>query len=116
VAAPKPGSLLDAYSKALKQGVDPSWFEAQVKKELGADFEKTLTHAQRAVQKFGGEALATRLRETGMGDLPELVRAFAAIGKAMAEDTVAGGVSNGSASDSSEAWLRKTYPSMYPHP
>lgn len=63
-------------------------------KELAADGEfggKNLdvstAAAQKAVLEFGGPELAADLDKFGMSNMPSLARAFAKVGKAMAEDT-----------------------------
>ncbi len=57
-------------------------------KEIGgANFDTSVRHAQAAAKKFGSPEFLAALDATGMGSHPELVRVFARIGKAMAEDT-----------------------------
>jgi hypothetical protein len=65
-------------------------WESAVKadKDIGGDqFPATVKHCRLAVERFASPALKQALNETGFGNHPELVRCFAAIGKAMAEDT-----------------------------
>lgn len=52
----------------------------------GAKFNETSEYAQRAVKKFGSEKFIEILNETGYGNHPEVVRAFARIGRAMSDD------------------------------
>ena len=57
-------------------------------KEIGGEqFDTNVRHAQSAITKFGTPELKSALDTYGMGNHPELVRVFARIGKAMAEDT-----------------------------
>lgn len=62
--------------------------EIKADKEIGgANFDSSVRHAQAAAKKFGSPEFLAALDATGMGSHPELVRVFARIGKAMAEDT-----------------------------
>ena len=76
---------------------EKAWVESvKADKEIGgADFKKNLATAGRAVRLFGGDPLRKLLDETGLGNHPELVRAFFRAGKAIAEDTVAGSIGGG---------------------
>jgi hypothetical protein len=69
--------------------------EVKADKEIGGThFDATLTHVKRAMEKFAPEGSKFRVlvEESGYGNHPEFVRVFAAIGKAMAEDsTILGG-------------------------
>ncbi len=64
------------------------WAEqAKADKEIGgAVFEATVGKAKLALDKFGSPALRQALNDTGLGNHPELIRTFAAIGRAMGED------------------------------
>jgi predicted DNA-binding protein (UPF0251 family) len=62
--------------------------EIKADKEIGGtNFDSSVRHAQAAAKKFGSPEFLAALDATGMGSHPELVRVFARIGKAMAEDT-----------------------------
>ena len=63
----------------------------ELRKEFGSAYEQNMTMAREAVKKFGGDELFAYLNETGLGNDPRLVKAFASIGKAIAEDEVIGG-------------------------
>lgn len=79
---------LDTWTKAVKADKDLG----------GANFDGTLKAAQKAVTKFDSSGELRQIFEvTGLGSHPAVVRAFAAIGKALAEDSVAGGGSSGGA-------------------
>lgn len=57
-------------------------------KEIGGQaMDASIKHAQRAITQFGTPELKAALDTTRIGNHPELVRVFARIGKAMAEDT-----------------------------
>jgi hypothetical protein len=64
--------------------------EEELRKEFGNAFDQEIRLAKGAVAKFGGDELAAMLDETGLGDNPHLVRAFAKIGRAIAEDEILG--------------------------
>lgn len=58
-------------------------------KELGGEnFNKSVEFAHRALNQFGNETLKEQLNKTGLGNHPELVRMFAKIGQAMADDKI----------------------------
>lgn len=80
----------------------------------GSNFDANVVSAKRAVDAFDktGE-LRKWLEVTGHGDNPVLVRTFAAIGKAMAEDSISGPSSvTATPGNSDDALLRQ----MYDHP
>ena len=58
---------------------------AALRKEMGADYEAAMTCKARAVKKFLSEAAATRFEKTGLGNDPEIIKMFAAIGKEMGD-------------------------------
>ncbi|HAP2672845.1 peptidase [Escherichia coli] len=90
--------LVDAYPKILAgvqqrqadawQKQTEDWAEAvKADKEIGGDkLESNLSAAQRALDQFGTPELKEYLNVTGMGNHPELVKAFVKIGKTMSED------------------------------
>jgi hypothetical protein len=63
--------------------------EVKADKEIGGqNFATALRQANTALNKFGGEPLVAALQQLGIANHPELVRAFARVGKDMGEDTV----------------------------
>ncbi|MEQ1756571.1 MAG: hypothetical protein ABL973_20820 [Micropepsaceae bacterium] len=91
--------LVDFYAGHQAQGYDAatrSRLEEQgrateaLKAEWGAGYEPKLAQAARAARYFGGEALVGFLNESGLGDHPDLVRAFARAGALLSEDTLRG--------------------------
>ncbi|AHI37369.1 endoprotease [Klebsiella pneumoniae] len=65
-------------------------------KEIGGDkLMANLGVAQRALDTFGTPALKEYLNGTGLGNHPELVKAFVKVGKAMSEDGVVTGKESG---------------------
>ena len=99
--------LVDAYPKILagvQQRQAEAWqaqteeWAATVKadKEIGGDkLTANLDVAQRALDTFGTPALKEYLNGTGLGNHPELVKAFVKVGKAMSEDGVVTGKESG---------------------
>jgi hypothetical protein len=83
-------AMIANTSKATDQ-----WLE-QIKtdQEIGGEaFAGSVERAKQALNKFGSSALLDALNQTGLGNHPELVRTFARIGKAMAEDGIGHGKS-----------------------
>jgi hypothetical protein len=69
---------------------------AELHKEWGRAYEGNIKAAQRALAAHGGERFIEFLNNTQadgvrLGDHPEVIRAFAAIGKAVGEDGFHGG-------------------------
>lgn len=99
--------LVDAYPKILAgvqqrqadawQKQTEGWAEAvKADKEIGGDkLESNLSAAQRALDQFGTPELKEYLNVTGMGNHPELVKAFVKIGKTMSEDGMVSGKQSG---------------------
>jgi hypothetical protein len=78
-------------------------------REIGGEqFDTSVRHAQSAITKFGTPELKSALDTYGMGNHPELVRVFARIGKAMAEDTFVRPDNSGAQNDPA----KKMFPGM----
>lgn len=76
-------------------------------KELGGDnLNKSVELAHRALNKFGSDALKDQLEKSGLGNHPELVRAFARIGKAMSEDKI---IQSGNSSSGNRKSYEETF-------
>lgn len=78
----------------------------------GANLDTSVKHAQSAIARFGSPELKSFLDLSGAGSHPELVRAFARIGKAMAEDVIVTGTTGGKGELSYEAKAKQMFPSM----
>lgn len=64
------------------------WNELKADKDFGGgNHEESLAHAKRALIRFGGEDLPKQLAKYGMDNLPVLAKAWAAVGRAFAEDS-----------------------------
>ena len=74
----------EAWSKQQE-----TWIaEVKADKEIGgANFNTSIRQANTALNKFGGEKLVAAMQQLGITNHPEMVRAWAAVGKGMAEDT-----------------------------
>jgi len=61
--------------------------EAKADKEFGGDaFNENLSVAKKAIDAFGSPELRTLLNESGLGNHPEIIRAFYRAGKQISED------------------------------
>lgn len=61
--------------------------EAKADKEYGGDsFAENLSVAKKAIDAFGTPELRTLLNESGLGNHPEIIRAFYRAGKTISED------------------------------
>lgn len=99
--------LVDAYPKILAgvqqrqadawQAQTEQWAtDVKADKEIGGDkLTGNLSAAQRAMDQFGSPVLKEYLDTTGLGNHPELVKAFIKIGKAMSEDGMVDGSNQG---------------------
>jgi hypothetical protein len=118
--------LVDAYVKAQESearraeeafsGQRKEWLDkARADREFGGEkFDSNAVIARQAVVRFGDKELADVLNEYGLGDHPALIRAFWKVGKALAEDSVAGTTAAaGNGVSSEDALLRQRYPTMF---
>lgn len=72
---------------------------AQADTEIGGpQLQQNLAVAKKAMDQFGTPELTKLLNETGLGNHPEIVRAFYRAGKAISEDRFVGGGRPGSGS------------------
>lgn len=82
-----------AAFQASQQAQRKSWItEIQEDKEYGGEkFKETVADAKRALAQFDeGGTIRTLLEETGYGDNPAIIKVFAKVGRAMAEDKIVG--------------------------
>ncbi len=115
--------LVDAYAphiqnkiKAQQDEAVTTWnkqindWKAETTKELGVNLKTELASAGKFIQKYGTPKLREILNETGLGNHPEVVKAFAKAGKALGEDTF---VDPGKIEKPTEGInFKKLYPSM----
>ena len=73
--------------------VQSAWAnQAKSDKEFGGDkLNESLAVAKKALETFGSPELSALLNESGMGNHPEIIRAFYRAGKAISEDRFVGG-------------------------
>lgn len=64
--------------------------EEQLRKDFGNSYNERMKAAQVAVGQFGGDELKQVLDQTGLGNHPAVVKAFAEMGKQLSEDTIGG--------------------------
>ncbi len=100
-------AVVDYEAKRVKEftaSQETAWNDMQTEwrtatqsdKEIGGPaFDQSLANAKKFLGAYGTNELVEALDATGMGNHPELIRAFSRAGKAMSEDNLAiGGVSN----------------------
>lgn len=97
--------LVDLFVDTQKQQAEAfdtmkaDWVkEAKADKEIGgAAYDQSVGYAKKAIAHFGNPKLQAALDWSGLGDHPEVIRAFSKIGKEISEDqgengdTVSGG-------------------------
>jgi hypothetical protein len=85
--------MAPAMAKRQAEAVDAVKAEwaaaAQSDTEFGGEkIAENLGVAKKALETFGSDALRTLLNESGLGNHPEIIRAFYRVGKAISEDKV----------------------------
>lgn len=85
-------SAIESFQKRTvethREMVDTWAKQCATDKEIGGDnYAESVELAKRAVDRWGTEEFKKNLSDSGYGNHPEVVRAFARIGKAMADDT-----------------------------
>ena len=82
---------VEAFTAAgrLRQQDEARASEA-LRAEWGPDYTVKLSQAARAARYFGGEELVNLLNESGLGNNPQLIRAFERAGALLGEDTLKG--------------------------
>lgn len=89
--------------------VRAQWTEAShTDKEFGGDkLSANVAVAKQALDTFGTPELSKMLKESGLGNHPEIIRAFYRVGKAISEDKIARGTTRPAGEDNS---ARSFYP------
>ena len=78
-----------------KQARDEWAQQVKADKEIGGmSMDQTLATARQALKAYGTSELVDLLNETGLGNHPEMIRAFSKIGKTIGNDTVVPGGRN----------------------
>lgn len=116
--------LADAYAAAQSRADEKArvgWEQQQkvwvetLKTDVdfgGTKFDGNVKAAQKAIERFGSPQLRELFNTTGLGNHPELVKFAIRIGKALAEDSIAG-TQQSNPKGSEEQMLRQLYPSMF---
>ena len=73
-----------------QQAAENQQGQLALQKEWGQAYDQKLSEAQAAVKEFGSDELVNLLNDTGFGDHPVLIKAFASIGEAMRNDKMYG--------------------------
>lgn len=124
---PKAQKILDLWVDAEKTRTEAvaarakAWAdgtELKADKEFGgAAFDSNMQIARKAIVAFASPEEREWLAKSGAGNAPQLIKLFNRIGKAIAEDSVAGSTSprfGKSAAQSKAEALEVAYPSMFP--
>ncbi len=88
------------------------WSEAsRTDKEFGGDkLTENVSVAKAALDKFGSPELSKLLGESGLGNHPEIIRAFFRVGKAISEDKLERGTTK--PANATDDLAKKMYPTM----
>ena len=89
------GSVDYQYNQSMISGeaVGVSTAEA-LKEEFGAEYDKNMRSAQRALRVYGNRAIQDKLADPRYGNDPDLIRMLAAAGKDITEDSAQGTANN----------------------
>lgn len=89
----KVAPVIAAQQSEAVTAVRTQWVESsRSDKEFGGEkLNENLAVAKKAMAQFGTPELAALLEQTGLGDNPEVIRAFYRAGKAISEDTFVAG-------------------------
>lgn len=99
----------DGYREQIEQAQAQWAADSRTDKEFGGDaLPENLSVAKRALDMFGSPELSKMLGESGLGNHPEIIRAFYRVGKAISEDKLVPGQTRPVETDP----LKKLYPTM----
>jgi len=78
--------------------------QARADKEYGGDnFDANLAGANKALQQFGSLELIKVLKDTGLGNNPEVIRLFHNINKTISQDSVAAAITASASAEKTQA-------------
>lgn len=81
--------LLNGLGEKFQETTTAWLEEAKTDKEIGGDkYDESVRVANRAIDVYGNDKLREVLETSGLGNHPELIRAFAKAGAAVSEDTI----------------------------
>jgi len=75
---------LEAMNKA--KDIQADQYMLELKTEFGANFDKEVNNARKALDAYTDKAFRQYMDESGLGNHPALVKAFAKIGRELSED------------------------------
>lgn len=110
----KMAPAMQARQAEVKQATIAEWeTQSKADKEFGgAKLTENVAVAQKALKQFGTPELSTLLKESGLGNHPEIIRAFYRAGKAISEDgSFVNGATKGTGTESA---AQRMYPNMNP--
>jgi len=109
----KVAPVMQARQAEQIAAVREEWAESsKADKEIGGDkLNENLATAKKAMDTFGTPELKELLNKSGLGNHPEIIRAFYRAGKTVSEDTFVGGKQESSGSEST---AQRMYPGMNP--
>lgn len=98
-----------SYRQQIEQA-QAQWAEAsRTDKEFGGDkLTENLAVAKQALEAFGSKELTDMLNESGLGNHPEIIRAFYRVGKAVSEDRLVKGAAKNAPQDPA----KRMFPNM----
>lgn len=109
----KVGPVMAARQAEVVQAARTQWLtDSKADAEFGgAKLEENLAIAMKAREAFGTPELTALLNQSGLGDHPEIIRAFYRAGKAISEDRMVGG---GEGTKEPLSTAQRMYPNMNP--
>ncbi len=102
--AEQTGKLFSAYNNMVAEQTKALEIQQQsrmidelktLKQEFGPEFDKRTEFANRALEEFGGKELIDVINQSGLGNNPALVKAFAKAGMMLSEGNFVEGASSG---------------------
>lgn len=107
----KMAPAMEAKITRTMEAAKAQWREESSKdQEFGGEkLAENMAVAKKAMDEFGTPELRKLLNDTGLGNHPEIIRAFVRAGKAISEDSFVRGGSKTAASDDS---AKRMFPSM----
>lgn len=105
IAAKQAQRQVEAHTKLVETWVE----QVKTDKDIGGDkLEENLGIARKALDTFGTPELKDVLNASGLGNHPEVIKAFVKAGKAISEDKFVAGAPKGSDADPA----KKLFPNM----
>jgi hypothetical protein len=87
------GSQYDALNEMQGKSVEDG--ERALKEEWGRAYDQNINFAKKAFSEYGGDSLAAKMESSGLGNDPDVLKAFANIAKATMADKDLIGPSSG---------------------